>query len=95
MSQGSVSESVLGLAFGKMISNQFNDIDIFIGAWLRNKDAIIPYMGYTYNNMQVGISYDVNISGLSTSSSRNRSFEISMIYHFIDKSEYRNLVPWY
>lgn len=95
MSQGSVSESVLGLAFSRRISNQFNDIDIFFGSWVRNKDAIIPYMGYTYNNMQLGISYDINTSGLSTSGSRNRSFEISMIYHFVDKSEFRNLVPWY
>ena len=95
MTQGSVPEAVLGLAYGKRISNQFNDIDIFIGGWLRNKDAIIPYMGYIYNNMQLGISYDINTSGLSASGSRNRSFEISMIYHFVDKSAYKNLVPWY
>lgn len=95
MSQGNVTQGVLGLAYGKQLESALDDIRIFAGAWYRNKDAIIPYVGYIYNNFQLGLTYDVNVSQLSGSSLRYKSFEISMVYIFLDKSEYRKFVPWY
>jgi type IX secretion system PorP/SprF family membrane protein len=95
MSQGGINQLVLGVAYGRQIENKNSDIKVFIGGWYRNKDAFIPYFGYTYDNFQLGVSYDVNTSQLSISGTRYKSFEISMIYHFLDKSEYRRFVPWY
>ena len=95
MSQGNISQAVVGMAYGKQLASALDDIRVFAGAWYRNRDAVIPYVGYIYNNFQFGLTYDVNISQLSTSVSRYRSFEVSMIYIFLDKSEYRRFVPWY
>jgi type IX secretion system PorP/SprF family membrane protein len=95
MSQGNISQAVIGLAYGKQIPSALDDIRVFAGTWYRNKDAVIPYLGYIYNNFQFGLTYDINISQLSSSISRYRSFEVSMIYIFLDKSEYRRFVPWY
>lgn len=95
MSQGGVNQTVLGLAYGRQIESSVSDIKVFVGGWYRNKDAIIPYAGYTYDNFQLGISYDVNTSQLSSAGTKQRSFEISMIYLFLDKSAYRQFVPWY
>ncbi len=95
MSQGGVNQIVLGAAYGRQIESKVSDIKVFIGGWYRYKDAIIPYFGYTYDNFQLGVSYDVNTSQLSSSVTRQRSFEISMIYRFLDKTAYRRFVPWY
>lgn len=95
MSQGNISQAVVGMAYGKQLPSALDDIRVFAGAWYRNKDAVIPYAGYIYNNFQFGLTYDINISQLSSSVSRYRSFEVSMIYIFLDKSEYRRFVPWY
>lgn len=93
--QGHATESVFGIAYGHQIESKYSTINVFIGSWYRLDDAIIPYVGYTYDNFQLGISYDVTTSGLNTASTKNRSFELSFIYKFLDKSEYRRFVPWY
>lgn len=48
---------------------------------LRIFDAVIPTIGFTYKKYAVGLSYDVNLSSLSTGTdSRKGSFEFSIIY---------------
>jgi hypothetical protein len=84
MSQGNISQAVIGLAYGKKLQSAMDDIRVFAGAWYRNKDAVIPYLGYIYNNFQFGLTYDINISQLSSSISRYRSFEVSMVYIFLE-----------
>lgn len=46
----------------------------------RNNDAIIPIIGFTYNQFDFGFSYDINISELSAYSSRKSTLEFSLIY---------------
>lgn len=95
MGQAASIMATVGLAYSRQIGSEMDDIRIVFGSWYRHKDAVIPYVGYMYNNFQMGLSYDVNTSGLSTSNSRYRSFEISMIYSFLDRSAYKRFVPWY
>ncbi len=70
------------LAFG-LRPGQF-DIDqrrmLNAGIYYRLGDAIIPYIGYTHNEVQFGLSYDVNVSSVKSGSISTRSFEISLIY---------------
>lgn len=94
MSQGAASMQVVGLSYGHYLKSE-QDISVFAGAWYRHQDAVIPYVGYVYNNFQLGLSYDITISDLNLARTRNRSIEISVIYHFLDPSEYRRMVPWY
>lgn len=46
----------------------------------RNRDAIIPIVGFNYEKFDIGFSYDINISKLSSNSSLKSTFEISFIY---------------
>lgn len=46
----------------------------------RNKDALIPIIGLTYNRFDIGFSYDVNVSSLSDYSPRKSTLEFSLIY---------------
>lgn len=95
MGQGTARQSLAGLAYGYQLDSEYQDIVFYLGSWYRFGDAFIPYLGYRYSNLQFGLSYDVTTSGLNLSNTRNRSLELSLIYHFLDNSEYRRMVPWY
>jgi type IX secretion system PorP/SprF family membrane protein len=48
---------------------------------MRIFDALIPTVGFQYKKASIGLSYDVNISSLSSgTASRKGTFEFSMIY---------------
>jgi type IX secretion system PorP/SprF family membrane protein len=51
-----------------------------IGSYYRIGDALIPYLGYVFNDVEIGLSYDVKISQNKTGSVTPNSFEISFIY---------------
>jgi len=53
---------------------------ISAGAYYRNQDAIIATILYEVSQYSVGVSYDVNLSGLRTASNGNGGFEISLRY---------------
>jgi len=44
-------------------------------------DALILSTRFDYNKFGVGLSYDVNVSGLRKASAANNSFEFSFIYN--------------
>ena len=46
----------------------------------RNGDAIFPIVGLTYKTVDVGVSYDINVSDLSAGSNRKGTFEFSLVY---------------
>ncbi len=50
------------------------------GAFLRWNDAFIPVIRFEYYKLQIGMSYDVNISKLSTASQYRGGFEIVLSY---------------
>lgn len=95
MMQGGSREMTIGMAFGQYLNSVINNVALYVGGWYRNQESIIPYFGLTYNNMQLGLSYDVVTSGLSMAKTQNRSFEVSLIYSFKENSDYKRFVPWY
>jgi len=93
--QGNQSETLAGLAYGHFMSSGRNDVSVYLGSWYRLKEAIIPYIGLTYNTVHLGISYDVLSGNLSQSRLSNRSVEFSLVYNFKDKSQEKKFIPWY
>lgn len=81
MSQGGANETMLGGAI-QLIANP--DVEkpasIYAGSWLRLNDALIPYLGLEFNDFRIGVSYDLNTSGLKTASLNRGGIEISLIY---------------
>ena len=53
---------------------------VYAGLWLRNQDAGYIVAGMNYDDWNVGISYDVNLSGLKPASNLRGGFEVSVIY---------------
>ena len=52
----------------------------YVGSFLRWGDALIPVVKLSFDNLKIGISYDINISTLKTSSNWRGGLEMSMSY---------------
>jgi type IX secretion system PorP/SprF family membrane protein len=95
MSQGGANSSTIGMAYGYSPFEMDDNRVFYAGVFYRNKDAVYPYLGLLYNDFQIGLSYDVNTTGVQISNKRNRSFELSIVYHFFDPAALRRVMPWY
>jgi len=75
--QGTSEEKMFG-AYAQMKASE--ETDVMLGMNYRIKDAIAPYVGFTYKNMVLGASYDVNTSSLGKMTHGANSFEISLSF---------------
>lgn len=77
MRQGNAEEKMLG-AYGQMYVTPTTDF--LLGLNYRVKDAITTHAGFTFKNLTLGASYDVNTSELSKMIKGSNSFEISLTF---------------
>ncbi|BAV08632.1 hypothetical protein FLA_4678 [Filimonas lacunae] len=75
LKQRSAEEKMLG-AYGQYKVNE--ETSVMLGGNYRFKDAISPYIGFTYNQWMLGASYDINKSDLGKLAGSTNSFEISL-----------------
>ena len=85
-SQASATEVVLGAAAGFVLNpgydREYSAKTIFyLGGWYRYGDAIAPYVGLEWSKMQLGVSYDVNVSSFTPATNGNGAYEISLIFN--------------
>lgn len=79
--QGASSETLIGGAYSTgFLSNTDRQTEIHAGLWIRVGDAVIPYIGAEFNQLRIGISHDINLSGLSRASYARGGSELSIIY---------------
>ncbi|MEO6328545.1 MAG: PorP/SprF family type IX secretion system membrane protein [Ginsengibacter sp.] len=79
--QSKASETVIGGAIAANLNEgEVNPSTVYAGAWIRLKDALIPYIGLEFSGMRIGASYDINTSGLKAASESRGGMEISLIY---------------
>jgi type IX secretion system PorP/SprF family membrane protein len=81
MMQAGASETVVGGAI-QLIANPEMEkpVSLYAGSWVRFNDAIIPYLGLEFNDLRIGVSYDLNTSTLRTASLNRGGIEVSLIY---------------
>jgi type IX secretion system PorP/SprF family membrane protein len=77
LKQGSAQEKMLG-AYATYKAAP--GVDVMLGANYRFEDAVSPFLGFTYKNMVIGASYDVNTSDLGKVANGSNSFEISLSF---------------
>lgn len=77
MRQGEAEEKVAG-AYLQL--NASEKLDLLVGANLRFGNAFIPFAGFFYKGLTVGLSYDTGISSKTTSSLNRNSAEVSLSY---------------
>jgi type IX secretion system PorP/SprF family membrane protein len=75
MEQAGATEKNFGLLYGYSLNDEAK---VYAGSWYRVNDAILPYVGLSYNGFQVGVSYDVINSDMKKYSPKNGSFELSL-----------------
>ncbi|HRO43532.1 MAG TPA: PorP/SprF family type IX secretion system membrane protein [Flavipsychrobacter sp.] len=85
-SQAAASEVVIGAAVGFVLNpgydKEFQKSTIFyLGGWYRYGDAISPYVGLEWSKMQLGISYDINVSSFTPATNGNGAYELSLIFN--------------
>ena len=86
MKQGTLSELMVG-TFGKLVLND-DEVEykaIYLGSWLRSKDAGCFVAAMDYGSVNVGLSYDLNYSELKQASNKRGGFEISFRYIIKEK----------
>ncbi len=86
--QGDYREIILGGAASYFINGKSTSYyELYLGAWLRYNDAIIPYVGVEYNLLRFGFSYDLNYSSDKTAGTYYRTAEFSIIKVFNSNKE--------
>lgn len=79
--QNKASETTIGAAVQLAANNDAsNPTNVYVGSWVRFKDAIIPYIGLEVNGLRIGASYDVNVSSLKAATGNRGGSEFSIIY---------------
>lgn len=64
------------------------------GLWYWSKNAMIPYVGLAYKDLQIGLSYDVTISKLAQAARKPSTFELSIILRGNRKGNGGIPCPW-
>jgi type IX secretion system PorP/SprF family membrane protein len=85
-SQASATEVLAGAAVGFILNpghdEEFQKNTIFyVGGWYRYGDAVAPYISFEWSKMQLGISYDVNVSSFSPATKGQGAYEVSLIFN--------------
>jgi len=79
--QNKASETLVGAALSANLNaDTDNPSSVYIGSWIRFKDAIIPYVGIEIGGLRIGASYDINTSGLKAATLSRGGSEFSIIY---------------
>jgi type IX secretion system PorP/SprF family membrane protein len=79
---GKESDLTFGLSYNHTIENYYHNMKIEIGSFFRLNESFIPYLGYSYDSFQIGLSYDIVKPSLTVNNFNNQSFEISLLFHF-------------
>ena len=87
--QSVYTEVISGLKSSYQINNKKLK-SINLGLNVRFKDAVIPYIGLEFNNLQTGIGYDINTSSLKLASRSRGGTELYLQYIFV-KQTIKNL----
>lgn len=100
-SQASATEVMIGASVG-FILNPGHEVDdfhkntvLYLGSWYRYGDAVAPYVGFEWSKMQLGISYDVNVSNFTPATGGNGAYELTLIFNgHINKGNYGPHYNW-
>lgn len=79
--QGKYNEIIAGGLIGHKNDEAATDhsLVLYAGAFYRWNDAVIPVVKIDFNDLTLGVSYDMNVSKLKAASSIRGGFEISLI----------------
>jgi type IX secretion system PorP/SprF family membrane protein len=83
-----------GTAVGYIIPRSMPLVMVNAGMWYWSNNAIIPYLGFTFGNMQLGFSHDITVSKLNTNFTRPNTWEFSFILRGAKTPSLAPPCPW-
>ncbi len=83
----------VGGALGYYLGDQLGTL-INGGVWYWSNNAIVPYVGLSYKNIQFGVSYDITISKLNQAARKPNTSEVSIILRGTKKPSGVIPCPW-
>ena len=70
------------------------DFMLNAGLWYWSKNAVVPYIGISYEDYQFGLSYDVTTSKLNQATEKPKTWELSIIVRGRNKPSFVIPCPW-
>ena len=83
----------LGAALGYNVGDEAQTL-VTGGLWYWSDNAVIPYFGLAYNNLQFGVSYDITTSKLNQAARKPSTWELSFIVRGARKDNGVIPCPW-
>jgi type IX secretion system PorP/SprF family membrane protein len=83
----------IGGALGYYVGGQ-QDVLLNGGIWYWSDNAVIPYFGILYKDMQFGFSYDITTSKLNEAPKRPNTFELAFIFRGVKDPTGIIPCPW-
>lgn len=77
--QSAASYFSVGGALGYLLPGDDIEKIVNAGLWYWSNNAVIPYIGFSYGNLQVGLNYDITISELKNNPRGAQTFEFCLI----------------
>lgn len=75
---GNAWETVAGMNANRDLTGDGSS-QLVLGLYYRNKDALIPMVGYQINDMKITVNYDATVSGLSSLNGTRGAYELSIV----------------
>jgi type IX secretion system PorP/SprF family membrane protein len=94
MLESNLNSWTAGVNFGRLFGDEDEPSVINAGLWYRSKEAVIPYLGFGYRNLQAGFSYDVPVGSYKSSLGNLKTYEISLIFRSPQKTGRPIPCPW-
>lgn len=91
--QAKASYFSVGAALGYYLGDEAQTL-VTGGVWYWSDNAIIPYVGLAYKDLQVGVSYDVTTSKLNQAARKPSTWELSIILRGARKPSGVIPCPW-
>lgn len=98
LQQGQYKETIIGAVLkydliGSSASEEteMSSASVGLGGFVRLNDAFIPYAYLRYNQMDIGVSYDISTSSIKTAAQGVGSIELSISYHGFTRTQNKSL----
>ncbi|MBV9989483.1 MAG: type IX secretion system membrane protein PorP/SprF [Chitinophagaceae bacterium] len=85
----------VGVNFGRIFGDPAELPTVLnAGLWYRSNEAVIPYLGLVYGNLQFGMTYDIPAASAANSAGNFKTYEVSLIFRSPTRSGHPIPCPW-
>lgn len=83
-----------GVNFGRLFGEEDLPTIVNAGLWYRSNEAVIPYLGMVYGNLQVGVTYDIPTASSTNTAGSLKTYEVSLIFRSPQRTRRPIPCPW-